>query len=126
MRRTLAGIRAFMKVSLSEPLSKHGSRPFYKPVVGCEAHAQFSDAYLECAARTIPFNFNHDTSTCRMGPKGAEGVVVDPELRVHGIEGLRVADASVMPEVTTGNIVAVCMMIGERAADFIKKEHDLA
>jgi choline dehydrogenase len=45
--------------------------------------------------------------------------VVDPELRVHGVEGLRVVDASVMPSVTTGNTNAPSMMIGERAADFM-------
>ena len=45
--------------------------------------------------------------------------VVDPALRVHGIERLRVADASVMPAITNGNINAPCMMIGERAADLL-------
>jgi choline dehydrogenase len=47
------------------------------------------------------------------------GAVVDPQLRVHGIEGLRVADASVMPEVPSGNTNVPSMMIGERAADLI-------
>ena len=48
-----------------------------------------------------------------------EMAVVDPYLRVRGIEGLRVADASIMPAITNGNINAPCMMIGERAADLI-------
>ncbi len=59
----------------------------------------------------------HPTSTCRMGP--TEEDVVDPTLRVHGLDGLRIADASIMPVVTSGNTNAVCMMIAERAADLI-------
>jgi choline dehydrogenase len=56
----------------------------------------------------------HPVGTCRIGPAG-EGVV-DPELRVHGIEGLRVADASVMPRITSGNTNAATYMIAERCA----------
>jgi choline dehydrogenase len=48
--------------------------------------------------------------------------VVDGKLRVHGIEGLRVADASVLPRVTTGNTMAPCVIIGEQAAEFILNE----
>ncbi len=59
----------------------------------------------------------HPTSTCRMGPTDED--VVDANLRVHGLDGLRVADASIMPVVTSGNTNAVCMMIAERAADLI-------
>jgi choline dehydrogenase len=61
----------------------------------------------------------HISGTCRMGPRGDEGAVVDPELRVRGIEGLRVADTSIMPAITSGNTNAPVMMIAERAADFI-------
>jgi choline dehydrogenase len=56
----------------------------------------------------------HPTSTCSIGP------VVDPQLRVHGVEGLRVADASVMPTITRGNTNAACIMIGEKASDLIR------
>ncbi len=62
----------------------------------------------------------HVCGTCRMGPDGDPMAVVDPELRVRGIEGLRIADASVMPRVTSNNIQAPVMMIGEKCADLIR------
>jgi choline dehydrogenase len=54
-----------------------------------------------------------------------DGAVVDPQLRVRGVEGLRVADASVMPAVQSGNCHAGIVMVAERCADFLKQEHGL-
>jgi choline dehydrogenase len=51
--------------------------------------------------------------------------VVDSRLKVYGLQGLRVADGSIMPRVTTGNTMAPCVVIGERAADLIRTEHRL-
>lgn len=63
----------------------------------------------------------HPCGTCRMGAD--EQAVVDPALRVRGVRGLRIADASVMPRITSGNINATCLMIGEKAADLILADH---
>uniref|UniRef100_UPI003F497E9A choline dehydrogenase n=1 Tax=Ensifer adhaerens TaxID=106592 RepID=UPI003F497E9A len=60
----------------------------------------------------------HISSTCAMGRSDDPNAVVGPDLKVHGVEGLRVADASIMPVVVTSNLNASAMMIGERAADF--------
>jgi choline dehydrogenase len=61
----------------------------------------------------------HQCGTCAMGPDPARGAVVAPDLAVHGVTGLCVADASVMPEITAGNLNAPAMMIGEKAAELI-------
>jgi choline dehydrogenase len=66
--------------------------------------------------RTV-ISYHHQVGTCKMGVDAE--AVVDPRLRVHGIQGLRVADASVMPAVISGNTNAPSLMIGERAADFL-------
>ncbi len=65
----------------------------------------------------------HQTCTAKMGRD--DMAVVDSRLKVHGLDGLRVADGSIMPRVTTGNTMAPCLVIGERASDFIKAEHAL-
>ncbi len=84
------------------------------------SHIQ-SDAPLEAYIRDTCSTVWHPVGTCKMGTDPM--AVVDPELRVHGIEGLRVVDASIMPTITTGNTNAPTMMIGEKAADLIKAKY---
>jgi choline dehydrogenase-like flavoprotein len=65
---------------------------------------------------------HHISCTCKMGPASDPTAVVDQHGRVQGVEGLRVVDASIMPDCVRANINATVMMMGERVADFMKKE----
>jgi choline dehydrogenase len=81
-----------------------------------------SDEDLARLAGDIGTTIFHPVGTCRMGRPGEPGAVVDPRLRVQGLSGLRVADASVMPTITSGNTNSPTLMIAERAAEWIR--HD--
>ena len=74
------------------------------------------DVLIEHLKKTLETLY-HPVGTCRMG--NGENSVVNDKLQVHGIENLRVADASIMPEIISGNTNAACLMIAEKAADFI-------
>jgi choline dehydrogenase len=85
------------------------------------AQAQ-SEADLVRAAGDLGTTIFHPVGTCRMGPDGDAEAVVDPRLRVRGLRGLRIADASVMPTITSGNTNAPVIMIAEKAAAMIREE----
>jgi choline dehydrogenase len=78
---------------------------------------------LETYARNAAVTYWHQCGTAKMGRDAMS--VVDAQLKVYGIAGLRIADASIMPEITSGNTMAPCVVIGERAADLIRAEHKL-
>ncbi|MFJ3314012.1 GMC family oxidoreductase [Herbaspirillum huttiense] len=78
-----------------------------------------SPKQMESFVRDAALTYWHETGTCKMGRD--QMAVVDSQLRVYGIDGLRVADGSIMPRVTTGNTMAPCMIIGERMAEILKQ-----
>jgi choline dehydrogenase len=91
------------------------------PVEGCEDITFGTDEYWECAIRYMTNAENHQAGTCAMGPVQREAVV-DSTLKVYGIRGLRVIDASIMPNVTSGNLQAPIIMIAEKGSDMIKAD----
>ena len=103
----LIGMRMALEIARQEPVKAVERGPFSVPEGD-------SDEELMTFIRRVAQTVYHPTSTCAMGS------VVDPELRVFGVEGLRVVDASVMPDITRGNTNAPVIMIAERAADLIR------
>jgi len=78
---------------------------------------------LEDFVRNAAITYHHQTCTAKMGRDSMS--VVDSQLKVYGIEKLRIADGSIMPRVTTGNTMAPCVVIGERAAEVLRNDHRL-
>ena len=92
-------------------------------VVSGELHPGPEYASEAAMAAELPNRIHtvyHPVGTCRMGGENDERAVVDPMLRVRGVSGLRVADASIMPTVTGGNTNAPSMMIGERCVELLR------
>lgn len=112
LRRMVEGIGVAREIAASEPFAPWRAREVLPGPDASDPKALRS--FLSTAAVT----YFHPVGTCRMG-SGAESVV-DPQLRVHGLDGLRVADASVMPRVVSVNTNAAAIMIGEKAADLIR------
>ena len=109
----IAGYRRLFEVVSQGPLAKHIAEPWEPATLN-----PTTDDIIGTISR-LGQTVYHPVATCAMGT--IEGSVVDPELKVHGVEGLRVADASVMPRVPRGNTNAPAIMVGEKAADLIKE-----
>jgi choline dehydrogenase len=110
----LAGVRLTRRVMAAGPLAR------YAPEEKSPGAACASDEAILAAVRAGALSIYHPTSSCRMGAKGR--AVVDPRLRVHGLSGLRVVDASVMPQVVSANTNAATIMIAEKGAAMILED----
>lgn len=113
-------IKFMIRVKDTSYYRKMGAEVARLDVKGCEGLVYGTDEYWACYAVNTVSSLLHPVGTCAMGPEG----VVDERLRVHNIKGLRVVDASVMPLSPSGNTNAPTMMIGEKAADMIKEDHN--
>ncbi|XP_072746549.1 glucose dehydrogenase [FAD, quinone]-like [Anoplolepis gracilipes] len=88
----------------------------------CSQFSSWSNEYWTCYGSHFTSTIFHPVSTCKMGPVNDSYAVVDARLKVHGIQGLRVIDASIMPRITSGNTNAPTIMIAEKGADMIKED----
>jgi len=120
-KRTIRdGLKLARRMAQTPPLSDFVAHEL-KP--GAEVQSDDAlDAYIRATAATA----HHPLGTCKMGPDSDKLAVVDPKLRVRGVAGLRVVDASVMPDLVGGNINAPVIMIAEMAADLIRRRAPLA
>jgi choline dehydrogenase-like flavoprotein len=107
------GVRAMYRILEAPPLANHKGRDRY-PIDLAD------DEALERLIRARADTIYHPVGTARMGSD--EMAVCDPRLRVRGVEGLYVADASIMPKLVSGNTNAPSIMIGERCADFVRAD----
>ena len=118
--------RADLEAMLDSGRKKASPQEEHRPQPALKCGACFrlleSDAQIEAELRKIVNTAYHPTGTCKMGPDSDPMAVVDDRLRVRGVSGLRVVDASVMPEIISGNTSAPTMMIAQRAAAFILED----
>ncbi|XP_057669068.1 glucose dehydrogenase [FAD, quinone]-like [Diorhabda carinulata] len=103
------------------PMKKFDPQIVKVDLPDCDQYEYRSDDYWRCSLRHLTATTYHPTGTCKMGPASDKTAVVDPELRVHGIKNLRVADASIMPKIVSANTHAPSMMIGHKAGVMIQE-----
>lgn len=113
-RVLLAGMKLARRLLASPPLA-----PYYEREDFPGPHVRTDEELLEAARQRGTTTF-HPSGTCRMGPASDPLAVVDDNLRVHGLEGLRVIDASIMPTMLSANLNAATMMIAEKGADLLR------
>ena len=116
----LEGLKLARRIASSAPFSDIVEQEI---IDDCIPFAMNSDEYLEQYIRANAVTLYHPVGTTKMGTVDDPSAVVDNRLRVQGIHNLRVADASIMPSIVSGNTNAACIMIGEKAAALIKEDN---
>uniref|UniRef100_A0A8D8J0D8 Glucose dehydrogenase [FAD, quinone] n=6 Tax=Culex pipiens TaxID=7175 RepID=A0A8D8J0D8_CULPI len=121
LKTVIEGIQLGIRMGESRSLAKYGPQIDRTPIAGCEHLIFGSDEYWRCSIRQQGSALGHQCGTCKMGPKSDPGAVVNPELQVHGVKNLRVADASILPGPLAGHPNAALFMVGEKVSDSIKE-----
>lgn len=124
LKTIISGIREAIKISQQPAMMEIGAKLFEDTKSPCASQFQFNDDdYWECMIRYFTKTIYHLSGTCKMGPDSDVNAVVDDQLRVKGVKGLRVVDASIIPKIITGHTNAPVYMIAEKAADMIKNSN---
>ncbi|KAK4306983.1 hypothetical protein Pmani_021236 [Petrolisthes manimaculis] len=119
----VAGVKFALALgNTSTFMNNYQAKFFDKPLPSCAGEVYGSDSYWTCYVRHMSTTFYHLAGSCKMSPASDPYSVVDHKLRVRGVEGLRVIDASIMPAVTNGNTNAPTIMIAEKGSDIIKQD----
>lgn len=118
------GVKFALSLQDTEAFKKHNLKPFHPDTMHCGDYEPYSKEYLECYVRHFATTVYHPSCTARMG-SDSKTSVVDSRLRVHGIQGLRVIDTSIMPKLVGGNTNAPTIMIGEKGADLVLEDWNL-
>ncbi|KAL4231918.1 hypothetical protein ACF0H5_009494 [Mactra antiquata] len=120
IKQLVAGIKVWEKLMSTPTMKAIGADADQMEFKFCGQHSTKTDAYRECLIRHLASSTHDQTSTCRMGKNNDGKSVVNSRLQVHGINGLRVVDASVFPDTPSGNIQAPTVMLAEKASDIIQ------
>ncbi|XP_063697685.1 4-pyridoxate dehydrogenase-like [Culicoides brevitarsis] len=121
----LFGIREAKKIIESSYFAKYNPQLYKYDIEACNGFVFDEDNWWYCVMDYLQTTLHHDSGTCRMGTEEDVRTVVTPDLKVKGIQKLRVVDASVIPEINSGHTAAPTMMIAEKAAHLIKLEHNI-
>ncbi|XP_073948384.1 glucose dehydrogenase [FAD, quinone]-like isoform X2 [Choristoneura fumiferana] len=121
MKTLVEGVKIAVALSRTKAFQRFGSALNPNVFPACRALPRFSDVYWECMIRQYTATVYHPVGTAKMGPYWDPDAVVDDELRVYGVKGLRVIDGSIIPVHVSGNTNAPIIMIGEKGSDMIKE-----
>jgi choline dehydrogenase len=117
------GVEWSIKLSKTKANRKFGSKLVTNKIPGCDHLTFNTPAYWKCYAKHITLTIYHQSGTCKMGPDTDPTAVVDPRLRVKGIKGLRVIDASIIPVIPAAHTNFPVIMIAEKGSDMIKMDN---
>ncbi|KAK8719967.1 hypothetical protein OTU49_013656, partial [Cherax quadricarinatus] len=119
----IRGIKLALKVGNTVAFREGLSARFHDKVLsGCKHEEAYSDAYWACYTRYLATTAYHTCGTCKMGPSSDPLAVVDHRLRLRGVSGVRVVDASIMPRIISGNTNAPTLMIAEKGAHILRED----